>query len=134
MAQGIWIHNDRQRKKGDLLCERRKRAARWIQPQCQHANAYFGYSDSVKQIDTRCSKCGIRVRFNINQRTSDNRGQVSQAIWISRPKDTRAELEAKVHALNNISSGNDGGGGEGFITALELMKNKSPRTMGGELD
>ena len=107
---------------------------RWFQGSCNHANAYFGYSDQVKQVDTRCRKCGIRVRFNLNRRIADDRGQPTQAIWISRPKDSRAEIEMKVNALNKISTGNEGGGHEGFVTALELMKEKRPRTMGGELD
>ena len=64
----------------------------------------------------------------------DGRGQTSQALWISRPKDTRSELEEKVNDLNKISIGNEGGGHEGFVTALELMKEKRPRTMGGKLD
>ena len=133
MAQGIWIHTDRQRMRGSLLGERRKRSLRWIQGDCNHANMYIGYS-KVKQVDTRCAKCGIRVRFNLRRRIGDDRGSPTQAVWISRPNDTRAELEAKVHGLNKISTGNQGGGHEGFVTALELMKEKRARTMGGELD
>jgi len=132
MAQGIWIHTDKQRMRGSLLSERRKRALRWKQGDCNFANAYFGYSDKVKQVDTRCRKCGIRVRFNLNRRIADSRGQPTQAIWINRPKDSRSEIELKVNALNNYSNGNEGGGHEGFVTALELMKEKRPRTMGGK--
>jgi ribosomal protein L37E len=133
MAQGIWIHTDRQRMNGSLLGERRKRALRWIQGYCNHANMYVGHK-KVKQVDTRCAKCGIRVRFNLKRTVCDARGSPTQAVWISRPNDTRAELERKVHGLNNISNGNQRGGHEGFVTALELMKEKRPRTMGGELD
>jgi len=132
MAQGIWIHTDKQRMKGSLLGERRKRSSRWIQGDCNHANMYIGYSDSVKQVDTRCSRCGIRVRFNLRRRVCDDRGAPTQAVWLSRPKDTRAELEAKVHALNKLSTRNEGGGHEGFVTALELMNEKLARTMGGK--
>tara|TARA_R110002096_G_scaffold304146_3_gene499062 strand:- start:1269 stop:1697 length:429 start_codon:yes stop_codon:yes gene_type:complete len=138
MAQGIWIHTDKQRMRGSLLCERRKRALRFKQGDCNFANAYFGYSDKVKQIDTRCRKCGIRVRFNIRKKVGDKRGQVSQAIWISRPKDSRSEIEMKVNAMNHttfglVSNGNDGAC-DGFTTALKLVKEKNPRMMGGESD
>jgi len=129
MAQGIWIHTDKQRMRGSLLSERRKRALRWKQGDCNFANAYFGHK-KVKQVDTRCRRCGIRVRFNLKKRICDDRGSPSQAIWISRPKDSRSEIEMKVNTINQ----REGGSLEGFTTALELMKEKRPRTMGGELD
>jgi len=124
MAQGIWIHQDRQRD-GD-------RALAWITPRCGHANLYMGHKPRIKQIDVICARCGRRVRFNPNK--TDRRGKVRQAIWISRPKDSRKELEAKVHHLNGLGSNGSEGGGEGLITALEFMKNKSPSLMGGDLD
>ena len=134
MAQGIWIHTDKQRTIDGHLGERRERALRWARGRCQAANVYIGHKDwAVGQVDTRCRRCGVRVRFNLKRR-KDSRGSPSQAIWIPRPKDTRSELEAKVSALNKISSGKQGGGDEGFVTALELMKQKRPRTMGGESD
>ena len=124
MVRGIWVHQDRQRD--------RERALKWIKARCGHANLYMGYKPRVKQIDAICARCGRRVRFNPNK--TDRRGKVRQAIWISRPADSRQELESKVHHINSFSTGNDGGGGEGFITALELMKNKSPSIMEGELE
>ena len=122
MVRGIWIHEDRQRD-GD-------RALGWIKPRCGHANLYWGHKTHVKQIDTRCARCGRRVRFNPNK--TDRRGKIRQAIWISRSKDTRAEIEAKCAHLNLISNGNDGGGAPAFVTALELMRKKSSSIMGGD--
>jgi hypothetical protein len=122
MVRGIWVHQDRQRD--------RERALRWIKARCGHANLYWGHKPHVKQIDANCARCGRRVRFNPNK--TDRRGKVRQAIWISRPADSRQELESKVHHLNSFSNGNDGGGHEGFVTALELMKNKSPSIIGGK--
>ena len=125
--KGIWIHQDRQGN--------RERALRWATPRCNHANMYIGYKDRVKQIDTRCAACGKRVRFTTRLRDlADRRGNPSQALWISRPRDTRKELEAKVAYLNGIDMDPSIETRGGFVTALELMKNKSPRTMGGELE
>jgi len=129
MAQGIWIHFDKQTRHNG---SRRKRAARWINGRCGHANLYMGYSDTVKQVDTMCARCGVRVRFNLRRRVCDGRGSPTQVLWISRPADSRKELEARVHHLNKISTRTEGGGHEGFVTALELMKNKSPSSMGGK--
>ena len=122
MVRGIWIHQDRQRDS--------ERALGWIKPRCGHANLYWGHKTHVKQIDTRCARCGRRVRFNPNK--TDRRGKIRQAIWISRSKDTRAEIESKCVYLNSISNGNDGGGSPAFVTALELMEKKSSSIMGGE--
>jgi len=124
MVRGIWIHEDRQRDG--------ERALGWIKPRCGHANLYWGHKTHVKQIDTRCARCGRRVRFNPNKR--DRRGKIRQAIWITRSKDTREEIERKVRYLNEISSGNDGGRSPGFLTASELMKEKNARLMGGDSD
>lgn len=121
MVRGIWIHEDRQRDG--------ERALRWITARCNHANLYWGTKDVIKQVDAICARCGRRVRFNPN-RTSGNRGKIRQALWISRPKDSRRELESRVHHLNKTEFDEH----EGFVTALELMKNKSPSIMGGELD
>lgn len=127
MAQGIWIHEDRQ-----LMADgrREKRALRWNRGRCRHANMYIGYSDRVKQVDTHCARCGVRVRFNLDRRKGDGRGQVQQVKWIPMPKASRKELEAKVQHLNKIDFNHD----EGFSTALELMKKKSESRMGGDLD
>lgn len=120
--QGIWIHQDRQREG--------ERALAWVTARCGHANLYMGHKARIKQIDVMCARCGRRVRFNPNKK--DRRGKIRQAIWISRPKDSRKELEAKVHHLNAISDDSEELFSRGFVTALELMKNKSPSTMGGK--
>lgn len=118
MVQGIWIHQDRQREG--------ERALAWVSARCGHANMYIGHKRHIKQIDTHCVRCGRRVRFNPNK--TDRRGKIRQAIWISRPKDSRTELEAKVRHLNKTEFDED----DGFVTALEFMKTKSSSTMGGE--
>jgi len=122
MVRGIWIHEDRQRDG--------ERALAWIKARCGHANMYWGHKTRIKQIDTRCARCGRRVRFNPNK--TDRRGKIRQAIWIARNKDTRQEIERKVRYLNEFSNGNDGGGSPAFVTALELMEKKSSSIMGGE--
>ena len=125
MAQGIWVHQDRQ-----LMSDgsRRNRALRWNRGRCGHANMYVGYRDRVKQIDTMCARCGVRVRFNPKKKIGDGRGQVSQVMWLSMPNATRKELESKVHLLNKIDFDED----EGFVTALEYMKKKEARLRGGD--
>jgi hypothetical protein len=118
MVKGVWIHQDRQGNKD--------RATAYAKATCNHANTYLGYSESVKQVDTMCTRCGRRVRFNPIKRKGDSRGQVSQALFMAMPNSTRKEIEARATHLNTVdrSSRKKGGAGEDFTTALKLMDEK----------
>ena len=128
MARGVWIHQDRQGN--------RDRATAYTKARCNHANTYCGYSDTTKQIDTRCARCGRRVRFNAIQKKGDRRGKVRQALFLSMPKATFQEIKERADELNRVdpSSRKRGGGGETFVTALKLMSEKTTPPVGVPLN
>ena len=125
MAKGIWIHHDRQLRYDG---SRSKRAYRHATGRCGHANLYWGYKDNVTQVDARCARCGVRVRFNLRRKIADERGSKTQVIWMP-SRLPRSELLAKVRAMNGVD---DFDTTEGFSTALELMKKNSQQNRGGK--
>jgi hypothetical protein len=115
--RGIWIHTD---KRGE-----KERALRWAVARCQHANLYIGYKSTVKQIDTRCARCGRRVRFNPNRKAGEKRGSPSNAVWMgARTRESNDDLRARVLAMNEIDPRKLD---EGFTTGLELIEDKERR-------
>lgn len=113
--RGYWIHHPRK--------------SRWAPSKCGWYNPYVGYKSTPNRVDVRCRRCGARVQFN-PQKKYEKRGKHRQAIFIHKPKWTNDEIVEHCLVENNIIQDFDLTNASGFVTASELMKNKSDSKRG----
>jgi len=105
--RGYWIHYARANKNA--------------RPKCGYYNAYLGYKSSPSRVDVRCRRCGARVQFNPHKKY-ETRGKHRQAIFISKSKWSDNQIIAYCLVVNAATPRQRH---EGFVTASELIKNKS---------